>query len=119
MTELEKKLMKRPTKLRRVDKKLAITDERIWLFRTAATAKHPITLYHSSETRRFEIAETFLKGQLQTCWEHVRRKFLETNDPNRQGAVGVHYCDQLFKLERKWKTLSPKERLQQRQLESQ
>ncbi|WP_368901218.1 IS66 family transposase [Oceanobacillus oncorhynchi] len=46
------------------------------------------------------------------------RKFLETNDLNGQGAVGVHYCDQLFKLEKQWKDLSPDERLQQSQLES-
>ncbi|CEI80886.1 Transposase IS66 family protein [Oceanobacillus oncorhynchi] len=123
--------------LRRADEKSATADARIWLFRTAEAAEHPIILYHSSETRRFEVAETFLKGfqgllhcdgysvyqkledvQLQTCWAHVRRKFLETNDSNGQGAVGVHYCDQLFKLERQWKDLSPEERLQQRQLES-
>nr|WP_152656277.1 IS66 family transposase [Oceanobacillus sp. CFH 90083] len=123
--------------LRRADKKPATADARIWLFRAAETAKYPIILYHSSETRRFEVAETFLKGfkgqlhcdgysvyqkledvQLQTCWTLVRRKFLETNNPNGQGAVGVHYCNQLFKLERQWKTLSPEERLQQRQLES-
>nr|WP_275051671.1 transposase [Clostridium manihotivorum] len=34
--------------------------------------------------------------------------------PSSGGAVGRAYCDKLFKLERKWKQLSPDERKQNR-----
>ena len=125
--------------LYREDGKPATSDSRIWLFRTAETAPVPIVLYHSSETRSFAVAESFLRGfkgflhcdgyqvyqklpdvLLQTCWAHVRRKFIETNDPYGQGAVGVRYCDELFRLERIWKKegLSGKELLVKRQTDA-
>lgn len=125
--------------LNREDGKPATSDARIWLFRTSDKAEIPIILYHSSETRRFEVAENFLRGfegtlhcdgyqvyqklsdvKLQTCWAHVRRKFIETNDPYGQGAIGVAYCDKLFKLEREWKrhNLSGEELTEKRQTEA-
>ncbi|WP_267491438.1 IS66 family transposase [Enterococcus sp. CWB-B31] len=85
--------------LHREDGKPSTSDARIWVFRTSEKAVHPIILYHSSETRKYEVVESFLKGfkgflhcdgysaykklpevQLQLCWAHVRRKFFETND---------------------------------------
>ncbi len=41
-------------------------------------------------------------------WAHVRRYWLKAD--NNNGQVGVNYCDQLYRLERKFKDLSPSKR---------
>ncbi|HEU3017205.1 TPA: transposase [Streptococcus pneumoniae] len=51
-----------------------------------------------------QLEETELVG----CWVHVRRKFFEATpkqaDKSSLGAKGLAYCNQLFSLERDWKT---------------
>ena len=53
------------------------------------------------------------------CWAHVRRKFKEAVPPTTKGKSlskqGVHYCNQMFTLEKSWENLSNEERHQKRQ----
>lgn len=42
------------------------------------------------------------------CWAHVRRYWLKADSKN--GRIGVAYCDQLYRLERKFRNLSPGKR---------
>lgn len=56
---------------------------------------------------------------------HARRKFFDSlpKDKVRESAAtsvasqGIHYCDQMFSLERSWKDLSAEERYKKRQSE--
>lgn len=41
------------------------------------------------------------------CWAHVRRYLLKVD--SKKGRTGVAYCEQLFRIERKIKNLSPEE----------
>ena len=111
----------------------------MWLYRTSGDAEHPIVLYEYQPGRGQEYPKAFLSGfhgYLQTdgysgyngvdgvihmgCWAHARRKFDEALKAVPKGKrsptaeQGVAYCSQLFKLEEKFKDLSPGERKQQR-----
>jgi transposase len=111
----------------------------MWLYRTSSDAEHPIVLYEYAPGRGQEYPAAFLngfRGYLQTdgyagynavegaihvgCWAHVRRKFDEALRAVPKGKrsptaeQGVAYCSQLFKLEEKFKDLSPEERKKQR-----
>ena len=111
----------------------------MWLYRTGSDAEHPIVLYEYAPGRGREYPKAFLKdfqGYLQTdgysgynavegathvgCWAHARRKFDEALRAVPKGKrsptaeQGVAYCSQLFKLEEKFKNLSPEERKVQR-----
>lgn len=52
------------------------------------------------------------------CYSHLRRYFIDAipldsgkkEIPGSGGAIGRAYCDKLFRLERKWKALTPEER---------
>ena len=62
-----------------------------------------------------------VKGAIHVgCWAHARRKFDEALRAVPKGKrsptaeQGVAYCSQLFKLEEKFKDLSPEERKEQR-----
>ena len=46
------------------------------------------------------------------CWAHVRRYWLKADSKN--GQIGVKYCDDLYRLERKFKHLSPSKRRKKR-----
>lgn len=56
------------------------------------------------------------------CFSHLRRYYLDAipldsgkkEIPGSGGAIGRAYCDRLFKLERKWKELTPEERKKNR-----
>ena len=56
---------------------------------------------------------------------HARRKFFDSlpkdkareSDANSVTRQGIHYCDQMFSLERSWKDLSAEERYKKRQSE--
>ena len=54
------------------------------------------------------------------CWAHVRRKFNDALEAAGKGkksptaAQGVACCTQLFKLEERWKDLTPEERRKKR-----
>ena len=111
----------------------------MWLYRTSGDARHPIVLYEYAPGRGQEYPKAFLKdfhGYLQTdgypgynavegvihvgCWAHARRKFDEALRAVPKGKKsptaeqGVAYCSQLFKLEEKFKALSPEERKKKR-----
>ena len=111
----------------------------MWLYRTSGDAEHPIVLYEYAPGRGQEYPSAFLagfQGYLQTdgysgynavkgaihvgCWAHARRKFDEALRAVPKGKrsptaeQGVAYCSQLFKLEEKFKDLSPEERKEQR-----
>ena len=111
----------------------------MWLYRTSSDAEHSIVLYEYAPGRGQEYPAAFLngfRGYLQTdgyagynavegaihvgCWAHVRRKFDEALRAVPKGKrsptaeQGVAYCSQLFKLEEKFKDLSPEERKKQR-----
>ena len=126
--------------LRRPDGRPATSEARVWLFRTMADCPTPIVLYQSTLTREKKVPEQTLanfSGYLQTdgysayqnlpnicqvgCWSHVRRKFVDCADKRGQAAIGIEYCDQLFRLEREFlaKDLGVEERLKARQERSQ
>lgn len=111
----------------------------MWLYRTSGDAERPIVLYDYEPGRGQEYPRAFLDGfhgYLQTdgysgynglegvirigCWAHARRKFEEARVAVPKGKQsptaeqGVAYCSQLFKLEEKFKGLTPEERKQQR-----
>lgn len=111
----------------------------MWLYRTSGDAERPIVLYEYAPGRGQEYPSAFLAGfhgYLQTdgysgynavegaihvgCWAHARRKFDEALRAVPKGKrsptaeQGVAYCSQLFKLEEKFKDLSPEERKEQR-----
>ena len=111
----------------------------MWLYRTSGDARYPIVLYEYQPGRGQEYPKNFLEGfqgYLQTdgysgynavagathvgCWAHARRKFDEALRAAPKGKKsptaeqGVAYCSQLFKLEEKFKNLSPEERKEQR-----
>lgn len=58
------------------------------------------------------------------CWAHVRRKFVDAlpNDKEllktSQAAVGVEYCNRLFKHEREFAALPPEKQQKERQAQS-
>jgi transposase len=117
----------------------------MWLYRTGGCASHPIVLYEYQPTRSSSHPKAFLEefcGYLHTdgyagyhalppnvtivgCWAHARRKFDETvksAPPEAQGDTlarhGLNLCNELFRLEQEYKTLTPEERFQERQKRS-
>lgn len=111
----------------------------LWLYRTGIEGP-PIILYDYQETRAGENPKNFLKGfkgylqvdgyagyhkvenvKLVGCWAHARRTFTDAIKAMPIGiektvtaTEGLHFCNQLFAIERKLKTLEPKERYKQR-----
>jgi transposase len=112
----------------------------LWLYRTGKEGP-PIILYDYQPTRAGENAKPFLtgfKGYLQVdgysgynkvpdvklvgCWAHTRRKFdeaLKALPASQKGKTvtateGLHYCNQLYAVEKKLKNVTPDERYKQR-----
>ena len=108
----------------------------LWLYRTGQEGP-PAILYDYQETRSGKNAQDFLsgfKGFLQVdgyagyhkvenvtlvgCWAHARRKFdeaLKSLPESKKGKAvaateGLHFCNQLFAIEREIKDKSAKER---------
>jgi hypothetical protein len=108
-----------------------------WVYRTSGGAARQIVIYHYTQTHEWKHPQEFLKkfsGFLHTdgfkgyhrlhdgitvvgCWAHARREFENiwktTPEDKRKGSdadVGLQYINALFKLEREFKKLSPKER---------
>ncbi|MFJ8100498.1 MULTISPECIES: transposase [unclassified Lysinibacillus] len=50
------------------------------------------------------------------CWAHIRRYWLKADSKN--GKIGLDYCDQLYRLERQYKHLSPGKRRKAQQKQS-
>ncbi|AWI03559.1 IS66 family transposase [Clostridium drakei] len=117
----------------------------IWVHRTGDYEGPPIILYEYTSTRSGDHAKKFLEGfegyhvsdayagyekvegiTRCLCFSHLRRYYLEAipldsrkkEIPGSGGAIGRAYCDKLFKLERKWKELSPEERKKNRLIKS-
>ena len=117
----------------------------IWIHRSGSCEGPPIILYKYTSTRSGDHAKKFLeefKGYHVSdafagyekvegitrclCFSHLRRYYLEAipldsrkkEIPGSGGAIGRAYCDKLFKLERKWKELSPEERKKNRLIKS-
>jgi transposase len=118
----------------------ATSSSYLWLYRTGREGK-PAILYDYQETRAGKNAQDFLagfKGYLQVdgyagyhkvpdvilvgCWAHSRRKFSEAltalPSSKRMSAVtakeGLHFCNQLFAIERDIRELSSEERFESR-----
>ncbi len=110
----------------------------LWLYRTGIEGP-PIILYDYQETRAGEHPRMFLngfKGYLQVdgyagyhkvpdvtlvgCWAHARREFTNALKSMPAGVKsvtateGLHFCNQLFAVERKLKHLKPQERYEER-----
>ncbi|MBZ9634188.1 IS66 family transposase [Clostridium sp. FP1] len=117
--------------------KKASSKSYIWIHRSGNCEGPPIILYKYTSSRSGDHAKKFLGGfhgyhvsdayagyekvegiTRCLCFSHLRRYYLEAIplDSGKKeilgsgGAIGRAYCDKLFRLERKWKELSPEER---------
>lgn len=103
-----------------------------WVFRSVPSQGPIITLFQSSLSRARSVLENFIDGFSGTiicdgysaydklegvtfanCFAHVRRYWLKADSKN--GQIGVNYCDELYRLEREFKHLSPSKRRKKRQ----
>lgn len=116
----------------------AQTKSYLWLYRTGRD-QPPIILFEYQPTRAGEHPKRFLqdfKGYLHVdcygaydavldvilvgCWAHARRKFydavkvlepdMRNAEPPTAAQVGLRFCDQLFRIDRKFARCSPEER---------
>ncbi|MDD2302291.1 MAG: IS66 family transposase, partial [Eubacteriales bacterium] len=117
----------------------------MWLYRTSGDGESQIVLYEYQPDRKAEHPKEFLKdfhGYLHAdgysgyhslpntitvigCWAHARRKFDEVlkgmSEKARTGSLAEkakRYCDRLFALETEFADLTPEERFNRRQKES-
>lgn len=117
----------------------------IWIHRNGCYCGPPIILYEYTRSRSGEYAREFLsgfKGFLVSdayigyekvegvvrclCFSHLRRYYINAIPldsskkaiPGSSGEIGKKYCDKLFRLEKKWKYLSPEERKKNRIIHS-
>lgn len=125
--------------------KVASSKSYIWIHRSGSCEGPPIILYEYTRTRSGNHAKDFLAGfhgfhvsdaydgyekvegiTRCLCFSHLRRYYLEAipldsgkkEIPGSGGAIGRAYCNKLFKLERKWKRLTPEERKKNRLIHS-
>ncbi|MGL4373284.1 MAG: IS66 family transposase, partial [Turicibacter sp.] len=120
--------------LNRLDGRDATSQARMWLFRTTVKAKEPIVYYHAALTRERSVAAEVLNGfkgylncdgysvyknlpgiKLVACLAHIRRKFCEVPGENGKAKQAVDYCNEIFRIEKEIKHLTPQERYEQRQ----
>lgn len=106
-----------------------------WVYRSVPSQGPIIVLFQSALSRARSVLEEFVKNFTGTiicdgysaydkipgvafanCWAHVRRYWLKTNSKN--GKIGVDFCDELYRLEREFKHLSPSKRRKRRQKHS-
>lgn len=102
-----------------------------WVYRSVPCQGPPVTLFQSALSRARSVLESFIEGfsgtiicdgysaydklegiNFANCWAHVRRYWLKADSKN--GQIGVDYCDELYRLERKFKHLSPSKRRKKR-----
>lgn len=121
--------------LNRSDGKSGQSNAYNWIFRSVPSQGPIIVLFHSALSRSRAVLEGFTGGFKGTvicdgysaygnlpdiifanCWAHVRRYWLKADSKN--GQIGVEYCDQLYRLERQFKNLSPGKRRKARQKHS-
>jgi len=118
------------------DGKKASSKSYIWIHRSGSCEGPPVILYQYTRSRSGDNAKKFLEGfhgyhvsdayagyekvegiTRCLCFSHLRRYYLDAipldsgkkEIPGSGGAIGRAYCDKLFKLERKWKGLTPEE----------
>ena len=121
--------------------KTAQSKSYMWLYRTSGEAKHQIVIYDYHPDRKHIHPEKLLKnfkGYLHTdgysgyhklsgniiivgCLAHLRRKFFDAlkilpkdKQPKSNAATRVAYCDELFRLERQFASLSSDSRFEER-----
>lgn len=121
--------------------KKASSKSYIWIHRSGSCEGPPIILYEYTKTRSGDHAKAFLRGfhgfhvsdafdgyekvegiTRCLCYSHLRRYYIDAipldsgkkEIPGSGGAIGRAYCDKLFKLEKKWKELTPEERRKNR-----
>lgn len=118
--------------IHRSDGKQGNTNAYNWVYRSVLSQGPVIILFQSALSRARSVLEGFLnnfKGTIicdgysaydkipdvsfANCWAHVRRYWLKAN--SRNGRIGVDFCDQLYRLEREFKHLSPNKRRKRRQ----
>jgi hypothetical protein len=118
--------------LHRSDGKSGQTNAYNWVCRSVPCQGPPITLFHSALSRARSVLQGFIEGfsgtivcdgysaydklegiSFANCWAHVRRYWLKAD--SKHGRIGVSYCDDLYRLERKFKHLSPSKRRKKRQ----
>ncbi|MFC5772818.1 IS66 family transposase [Ectobacillus antri] len=102
-----------------------------WMYRSVPSQGPTIVLFQSSLSRARSVLESFIETYSGTvicdgysaydkiagitfanCWAHVRRYWLKADSKN--GRIGVKYCDELYRLERQFKHLSPSKRRKKR-----
>jgi transposase len=102
-----------------------------WVYRSIPSQGPLIILFQSSLSRARSVLEDFIGEYSGTiicdgysaydkiegvkfanCWAHVRRYWLKADSKN--GRIGVNYCDELYRLERQFKHLSPSKRRKKR-----
>jgi transposase len=118
--------------INRSDGKSGQTNAYNWVYRSVPSQGPTMTLFQSSLSRARSVLESFIEGYSGTivcdgysaygnlegvtfanCWAHVRRYWLKADSKN--GRIGMNYCDDLYRLERKFKHLSPSRRRKKRQ----
>jgi len=114
----------------------------MWVYRTSGEAKKHIILYDYQPDRRYIRPREFLEGfsgfihtdgyeayhrlpdniKVVGCLAHLRRKFFDglkilPKEKKKDSSLlkGVEYCDRLFRYEKEFALLIPKERLEKRQ----
>jgi transposase len=125
--------------LKEPDKK-AQSKSYMWLYRTSGDTQTPVVIYEYQPDRSKKRPAVFLKGfngylhadgyegyhslpiTVVGCWAHARRKWVEavkvSNGKDSMGAKGLQFCNDLFELERKFASLPPEERYEERQKQS-
>lgn len=108
----------------------------MWVYCSGEFEEKPAVLYEYAQRRVGTNAGKFLEGyhgylvadgydgysgvkaERCGCWAHLRRRFKEaipdTDAVNSKAKIGFEYCNRLFEFERKFKELTPEERLKQR-----
>src|SRR5690625_192575 len=124
----------------RESERAATSKSYMWLYRSGHTDV-PIVLYDYQQTRASKHPRRFLEGftgylhvdgyagyngiphlKLVGCWAHARRKFTDAlkalpasaNITGVKANEGLEFCNELFKIERKLRGVSPEERYKQR-----
>ena len=122
--------------------KAAQSKSYMWIYRTSGEAKSQNILYDYQPDRRYIRPREFLEGfsgfihtdgyeayhklpdniTVVGCLAHLRRKFFDglkilPKEKKKDSSLskGVEYCDKLFRYEREFALLPPKERLDRRQ----
>jgi len=124
---------------KRSDGKPASSNAYFWLARTTKAVETPIVFYHADLTRKQSVVKELLgnfSGFLQVdgysayknlpnvtligCVAHLRRKFFDVCGKDGKGAArkGLDFCNQIFKLEDEFATLTAEERYLKRKEET-